>query len=81
MNGIKYTNSDNECFYDTKMLINILNVSKTKLHRMMHALPIQKEDYIIYKNLFLFREDIVNNFLETVKQNSVDKNDSGNNGM
>ena len=53
---INYT-YNNQTYYDVYMLIDRLNISRSKIHRMIKY--VDTKDYIIYKNIYLFNERII----------------------
>jgi hypothetical protein len=57
---------NNERLYDTYMLRDRLRMTKSKLQKELSKYNFTSEDYVIYKNQFLFRESSVVKFIESV---------------
>jgi hypothetical protein len=56
----------NERLYDSYMLRERLRMTKSKLQKELSKYNFTSEDYVIYKNQFLFKESSVVRFIESV---------------
>ena len=52
------------CYYDTTMLSGILNLSKSKLNRILSEFKPNEKDFIKYKNRYLYKEEMVIRFVD-----------------
>jgi hypothetical protein len=69
---IVYSNpKTNELLYDTNMLREILNVSKSFLVREILKYNFNESDYVKYKNLFLYKEGSVMDFINHLIENRL----------
>lgn len=63
----------NEILYDTNMMRELLGVSKSQLKRGMVKYNFSEDEFIKYKNQFLFKENSVINFIEFLLNNKFVK--------
>lgn len=56
----------NERLYDSYMLRERLRMSKSKLQKELNKYDFTHDDYIMYKNQFLFKENSIINFIESI---------------
>lgn len=71
---IVYSNPNtNERLYDTNMLRETLNVSKSFLVREILKYNFTESDYVKYKNLHLFKEESVIEFIDFLVKNRLIK--------
>ncbi len=67
MNCISFIDEkSNERLYDSYMLRERLKMTKSKLQKELSKYQFTNEDYVIYKNQFLFKESSVVKFIESV---------------
>jgi len=84
MNCINYINEENdERLYDTFSLRTRLRMSKSKLQQALNKYNFTTEDYIIYKNQFLFKESAIVSFIESLvmKRQLMDRRKINNEGL
>ena len=62
----------NERLYDTHTLRKTLNVSLSYLKRELRKYPFKEGDYIRFKNLHLYKENSVIDFIEYLVENRLE---------
>lgn len=67
MNYINFIDEENnERLYDSYMLRERLRMSKSQLQKELNKYDFTNGDYILYKNQFLFKENAIVNFIESL---------------
>lgn len=74
---------NNERLYDSYTLRERLKMSKPRLQRELSKYNFTSEDYVLYKNQFLFKENAVVNFIESIvmKKHLTDRRKINNEGL
>lgn len=70
---MKYTNTNQETFYDTHMLKEILQVNLSYLKREIKRYQFPITSYIKYQNKHLFTEPAVIDFIDYLVKNRLEK--------
>lgn len=69
---IVYINVDkNQCLFDTTMLSKLLRISPSKVKRECLLFGFNADDYVMYKNRFLFKEDAVIRFMDFLVEKKI----------
>ena len=62
---VKY-NISNENYYDCSMIQERLNINRSVLQNLMNQYDFNSNDYVVYKNRFLYSESSLINFIEHI---------------
>jgi len=62
---VKYIIS-NENYYDCSMIQERLNINRSVLQNLMNQYHFNSNDYVVYKNRFLYSESSLVNFIEHI---------------
>ena len=61
-----YSKTHNKYFYDNVMFRDILDVDKSQLQKLMKKYTFEKDDYIEYKNMYLYSENAIKKFINFI---------------